>query len=505
MRSAFALLLLAGCSSGPIVTETSDTLAAAHQQILADAIPTYHNRPHSNIEELRLQHTTRGWLLTLQCQQSSLHELLRRILTSAEQQWSFEGLEPVGTITAHLENCPLEEALETLLLESPFYAMKAGDDPSDVLWIIRDRPPISIPTSTERAVALIPIHHMESTNLQTNLLRGQSSGLILNSQTVQSTSGQANDIFLVGLQPDVQALSRILRQNDQPPRHLFVEAWLVQKLEEIVEELSAQLPNAATASAASDVDNQTIASGIPSRAGHWSQITAPNSLDVSSGQIASTGGIAQGVFSSVTNNPALWNVLMQMLVTRLRTENNLHLHTVALSGQQSQLLAGRNGYLIYNIFANGVATGQTVQVSASSQVTVTPTLLPSGEIRLQLDIRGAAFVPGQFGLVAEVRSTEYTSVVQMPPGVAVCIGGVSQIDQVFQYTGWSGPEQVPFLSPFSGAQELQARESGGHLIMVAYAQKPPHWEHPPMDILPGVRLMDGGVTSNLQDEGLRPQ
>lgn len=451
------------------------------------------------IRQFDLEFTDGKPYLTISLDRAPLDVIIRRCLKESRVSFLYEGAGPHGRVTASFKRQPLIRALNLLLEPFDYETMIQGN-----VFVIRERPigqtadealtaalasgeqpfiPLATeepmpklaapvlpgskepelhskipeaphtphpseeaeklpapvpsgpqntslsPSSTAEKISIYrvvtPLYITANyvlTNILNNIYPSNSGNSVLQYGIVPET----NQIFLYGAAEEVSRAVRMIRDADQEPVHIYFEGVIVAFSSEASEVVGSALQNLAY----KQLSGVNLAAGFPS-----------SPTFVESGVFT--------IFRDVTrNNPLSFDAIIDALVNINQARVLSRPYLFALSGNQATLNIGDQGYVQITSSVQGGLTTSSSPITVGTQLTLTPTALPDGTIRLEIDLQQSQLEPASQQLNAEVDLAQTTTVLQVRDGESLLIGGLNLQESTSQSFGFPYLEKIPLLNFF---------------------------------------------------------
>lgn len=236
---------------------------------------------------------------------------------------------------------------------------------------------------------------------------------------------ETNQVFLYGPANEVARAVRIVRDADVEPVHIYFETALVSFTSEVSEVVASALQNLAY----KQYSNVNVTPGFP------------QSSD------ATNAGTFSFLRDSLADNPLSFGALINSLVSINQARILSRPYLFTLNGKTASLTVGDQGYV--QVKSSTSASGSTTSanpITIGTTLSLTPTALPDGTIRLSCDIKQSQLVPSSAQLDAETENAEAQTVLQVRDGESVLIGGLNSQESNLQSYGFPYLEKIPLLN-----------------------------------------------------------
>jgi type II secretory pathway component GspD/PulD (secretin) len=236
---------------------------------------------------------------------------------------------------------------------------------------------------------------------------------------------ETNQIFLYGSVKEVSRAVRIIRDADIEPVHIYFETALVAFTSEVSEIVGSALL---------DLANKQY-SGVNVIPGY------PNAPAIAQ------PGTFTFVRDSLQDNPLSFQALINTLVSINQARVLARPYLFTLNGQQATLNVGDQGYVqVKNAQSAQGTTTSSNQITVGTTLTVTPTALPDGTIRLAMQITQSQLIAQSAQLDAETDNASASTVLQVRDGESVLIGGLNSQESDLLSYGFPYLEKIPLLN-----------------------------------------------------------
>jgi hypothetical protein len=236
---------------------------------------------------------------------------------------------------------------------------------------------------------------------------------------------ETNQVFLYGATGEVARAVRIIRDADIEPVHIYFETALVAFTSEVSEVVASALQNLA----------YKQYSGVNLTPGF------PQSPDVT------TAGTFSFLRDSLQDNPLSFGALINSLVAINQARILARPYLFTLNGQSAKLSVGDKGFVqVTNSASSTGVTTSSNPIQVGTDLTVTPTALPDGTIRLAIDISQSQLVAQSAQLNAETENAQAKTVLQVRDGESVLIGGLNSQESDLTSYGFPYLEKIPLFN-----------------------------------------------------------
>jgi hypothetical protein len=393
-------------------------------------------------------------LVTVQGDQLDLALLLNEILSQTDLPFLYDLCQPAGRVSLHLDRVPCAQALETILSQAGYRCVPQALGNQTVFLIADGGPAAPEAKNSAKVYKQYEPYEANLNSLKKNLLIGSGNQAALwpagnQSGVAIGVSQESNRVFLTGPADDVQRTVQILQQTEQENPCVLLDCILIGLQEEEELDLYAKIDFSAgpitLSGLGNTIDQPFVAGSLPS-----------------SGLVNATVlGSADNPWSVEAQTPPL-----KALLLRREARRTARAQILVQSGQDAYLQIGRNGYLLISTLSEGQPTVDTQLIQAGSTLTLSPQVLPGGQIRVQWDVRFARFLQDNFTLVANVFSIASTNCVQVRSGEPIVMGGLSLGQTTSLNQGYAGFRNLPVVDYLTNASSRTARDRQLLLLLV---------------------------------------
>jgi hypothetical protein len=431
------------------------------------------------------------WLVSADLRRAPLDVVIRKCLTQANVSFLIEGSGPYGRVTAHFSKKPLAEALNLLMEPFGCEAIREGE-----VVVIRDRPldaapfaqmvatqgpagPQPAPTPSPSpptpsgdkpagaaSAAAAPgsrppgpgpgtpgeARPLAAGAGSTSAKGPQSEAMVyrvitpmfltaeeLQKDILTNVFGpsnpnisfgvvpETNQLFLYGKREEVSRGIRMIRDADEEPAHVYFEGLIVS----LTTNASELLGSALQSLSYKQYSNVNLAAGFPSS------------------PIFSQSGYFSIFRDSLQQNPLRFNALIDALVNVDQARILSRPYLMTLSGSKATLDIGNQGYVQVKSGVGAQATTTSSEpIKVGTLVSFSPTALPDGTIRLEIDMTQSQLEPASQQLNAEVRQSQAKTVLQVRDGESLLIGGLNLQTANSESFGFPYLEKIPLFNFF---------------------------------------------------------
>ena len=448
---ACALAILSGCvsarTSDKDVRRVLDAYAADNKSIeqrntVADA----------GIKVLTIAPANGTFNVTADLDHARLDTVMQRVFTTTKSGYVFE--RPLtGMVTARFENLPLQAAVDVLLGARGLHAeMQSG------VFVIRGGHAIAataapVPAASQPMIdAHVDLESLDvtsATTMLTSLYPPASSGGP--APAVQfGVQPNTNSVYLIGAADAVARTVDILREADQEPPHVLIEAMVVEFDRDALERVGLDIVNAA---------NKSL-SGVNLNLG---------SLLREAITFTKTTG---------AHNPRTFTALIDLLQSRNQARLVSRPYVSTLSGIAATINITNNRYVV----SQGVVAGTTVvtpqAVPSGVTLTITPTVTGSDRIRLVANVTDSQFIPTSGNVAVEVDQNQASTTMLLEDGQSMVIGGLTLDRTSDANSGVPFLRSIPILNVLFANQERDRTQEEVLIVVTPHIWVP--GMHPPL-------------------------
>ncbi|HUP87978.1 MAG TPA: type II and III secretion system protein [Longimicrobiales bacterium] len=452
MNTRHAVLLTAALVSSGCIPHLSkkhedfDALMAEYRK--ASALASVH---HDSLvqAQVRTISVTRGTpdtaaLVTIDVKQAPLAAVVQRIVDAAGIPVVYRRVALRGRATARFTNMPLMSALNELIGSYGYRASWANN----VLAIEYGAAP-GTGDPTEIITVQVPINYIQGDRVD-EVLRS-----LLPTDRVRFAYQRAtSNVTLIGKRQDIQESVGLLRQADQEAPHVFIEALVV------------EFDRAALERYGIDLTELSI--------GNFSEIA------VLLGELEDFAVSGKRTYGA--DNPKSYRAFIDALASNNDARILARPYVTTRSGEDAIIDISTDQTLVIQGVQNGQAVASTRDVSAGVSLRITPWVLPADEVRVGIDVTESAFLPTTTSAAAIRDKNHATTVMQVPSGKTIVIGGLAYERRTNANAGAPFLKRIPLINLLFSNQQHTVRQQEVVVFIT------PHiWEpniDPPMK-LPG--------------------
>jgi hypothetical protein len=392
-------------------------------------------------------------LVTLRCHNTPMHLLFPELLVQAGAAYQLGRVVPSFWVSADLQQVPLDQALDLLFAGSSFEPHELHLEGGS-FWTVRDRREAPVDVKGPQTHVVVGLQHVPAKLVIDDLLR-QGGSLNLGPKQVTSAAIDPSSVALVGPEEAVSSLSHRLRQLDRPPPTVLLRVRKFTTYEQLVESYFGG-----------------SGGGVFGSGGPITSALLPNSLlaDPGTGSLTNVlqSGSLIGLVNQTADNPLSVSANLNGLVQRVRQDYYADTQLSVLSGKTAELKLGRTGYLLTPVYSGGLVTNTSQEVDATTDLRITPTVLPSGEIRLAVTYSSYRLLQNElFGLIGTVRGSNLNLEAQVPPGQPVLLAGRDIRVTAAKRQGWPWLRKIPGMGFFFQGSSDSVLENLGIFVIWA--------------------------------------
>lgn len=233
----------------------------------------------------------------------------------------------------------------------------------------------------------------------------------------------ANAILLTGDPDEVKQAVKIIRSVDRKPKHVLIEAAVIEVDMNALVELGIDITNAAH--------------------GEFSAInTAFGSL---------TDTALTFTWSKLANPQAL-TAAIKFLASKGRAQVITRPYISTVSGEKATITITSDRYVIVQNSVDGVTVSTTIPVSSGAILEITPKVISDESVLMQVAIEDSGFVSPPQNVAVEVDKNKASTVMQVESGETIIIGGLILNRHSKDDSGFPFLKDVPGLNLLFGKQ-----------------------------------------------------
>lgn len=391
--------------------------------------------------------------VTLDVEGAPLAAVVLRLLGEAGVAYVVDPPLPRASVTARLEAVPLLRGLNVLL------------EPQGLAAVVRDgvlvvgdtvEPPAeggaAPPAAGPRVVtAQVPLTHLDKDTV-TALLQSlaqrdpsaEDAGLRFSAQPFTNT------VFLVGAPVHVRRAVRLLRQADQDPAHVLIEALVVEVDINALESFGTDLSNFRN----EQFSALTTAIGVPgSSALRFMYQETPPADQVGRGR----------------QFTATINLLVQQGKARVIARP----HLAAVSGRKARIEISQDRYVVIQSASQGATVTTTQPVQGGVILDITPQVTRAGQVRMAVAVEQSAFIEEDSDdITAIVDKNKAETTMEVASGQAILIGGLRQHLRTATNAGLPWLRHIPILNLVFAKFGGEARRQEVLVYITPYIWRP---------------------------------
>ena len=377
--------------------------------------------------------------VSLDVDRAPLATVVLRVLTEAGAAYVVDPPLPRATVTARLEAAPLLRALNTLL-EPQGLAATVRDGVvtiGDGVEAPAEGAAAAAP-ATRVMTAQVPLTHLDKDTV-TALLQGllqkdpssDDAGLRFSAQPYTNT------VFLVGSPVHVRRAVRLLRQADQDPAHVVIEALVVEIDINALEDFGSSL---------TDFRNEqfsalTTAIGSP----------AGPALKFLYQELQPADQQGRG---------RKFNAAIHLLVQQGKARVIARPHLAAISGRKARIEISQDRYILVQSASQGATLTTSQPVQGGVILDITPHVTRGGQVRMGLVVEQSTFISENVeNVTTTLDKNKAETTMEVASGQAILIGGLRQHLRTTTNAGLPWLRHIPILNlvfaKFGGEERRQ--------------------------------------------------
>jgi type II secretory pathway component GspD/PulD (secretin) len=384
--------------------------------------------------------------VTADLDHARLDTVVRRIFAQTKSGYVLD--RPLsGTVTARFDNLPLQPAIDVLLGVRGLHSeAQAG------VFVIRPgragavSPPPAPPALAEAISTEVALDALDVTTA-TNILNGLYPPSTTGGPPPAVQFGiqpNNNAVYLIGSADAVARTVDILRQADQEPSHVLIEAMVVEFDRDALERLGMDLANGAN----KELSNVNIDFGALLR----EAIT-----------FTKTAG---------AHNPRAFTVLIDLLQARNRARLVSRPYVSTLSGVPATINITNSRYVV----SQGVAAGTTIvtaqAVPSGVTLTITPTVTAANRIRVVASVTDSQFIPTTGNVAVEVDQNQASTTMLLDDGQSMVIGGLTLDRTSNANSGVPFLRSIPIINLLFANQEHERTQQEVLIVVTPHVWTP---------------------------------
>lgn len=436
-----SLFLFAGCSTILPVKEDKEleSLVSAFIKHNTKMEKKWAERRGRGINTLMVERSGEDFVISADLEDASVSEIVRRVFKESGQSYLFDQVRLHGTITARFDKLPLLEALNLILKPILLSAEQA-----DGMVIIKSN-------AKEEASEDAKIHtEIALTNLDLKSAARLLNGLYPKSPDTDTREVEfgplsaSNTMYLRGSEAAVSKAIQLLMKADSDVKHIAIEVLVVEYSSGALEELSAKLKGLQ--------DGKYAGVSLDYRA-----VNNPEKDIIS---------FSKTQISHLTNFSAAINFLMSDNKARLISRPYIS----TLSGKEAEINISSDRYVIVD---DAEGTTSTQSITAGVILTITPTVMANGRLRVEVSVEDSQFSAVNVSNVStEVRKNSARTVMQVEDGQTIIIGGLVLNRAAWSNTGFPFLRRIPILNLLFADRSRDLDEKEVSIYVTPHIWKP---------------------------------
>ena len=383
--------------------------------------------------------------VTADLDHASLDTVIRRVLSQTKSGYVLD--RPLtGTVTARFDNLPLQSAIDLLLGVRGLHAeAQAG------VFVIRPgHASVAVPPAAPAATAVI------STEVALEALDVTTATSILTGLYPPAASGGPPPLVQFGVQPNTNtvyltgpadAVARtvdILRQADQEPSHVVIEAMVVEFDRDALERFGLDIVNGA---------NKEL-SGVNFNFGEL---------------------LRQAITFTKTagaHNPRAFTAVVDLLQSRNVARLVSRPYVSTLSGVAATINITNNRYVVTQGASAGTTIVTSQAVASGVTLTITPTVMASNRIRVVASVTDSQFIPTTGNVAVEVDQNQASTTMLLDDGQSMVIGGLTLDRSSNANSGVPILRSIPILNMLFANQEHERTQEEVLIVVTPHLWMP---------------------------------
>lgn len=460
MAAVCAAALVSGCKSSLLISDKDvESLLEAYAAQNKVVEQRKAAAADSGIKTLTVMPAGGTFNVTADVDRASLDTVIRRLMTQTKSGYAMD--RPLrGTVTARFDNLPLQQAVDVLLGLQGFQAeTQAGT------FVIRGgrgktaAQPVAAPPSmtVPPGGATMPVPpELVGAHVPLDSLDVATAATILNGLYPVSSQGgppplvafgvhpNINEVYLMGPSEAVARTVDILRDADQEPSHVLIEALVVEFDREALDRLGVDVIN-----------------------GAYKKVSGVN-LDF--GALLSeaitftrTGG---------AHNPLAFTLLIDLLQARNKARLVSRPYVSTLSGVQATINITNSRYVLTQGIVAGTTTVTPQAVNSGVTLTITPTVTAADRIRIVATVNDSQFVPSSGNVAVEVDQNQATTTMLLDDGQSMIIGGLVLDRSSNSNSGVPLLRSIPLLNALFADQKSERSQEEVLIVITPHVWTP---------------------------------
>jgi type II secretory pathway component GspD/PulD (secretin) len=294
----------------------------------------------------------------------------------------------------------------------------------------------------------LSLSHLDSAGAA-DLLNGlYPTSLATGTRSVQF-AGQpsTNSVVLSGPADKVNAAAAALARADRAPRHVVIEALVIEFDANALEQVG---------------------------------------LDLSGGAKGNFGGVASGFgsllsraltfnFASSARNSLAFTAALEALAADDKARLISRPYLAALSGKPASIQITNDRYVIVESAQDGASVATATPIQSGITLNITPTIGDSGVIRMDITVEDSQFIPTVANVAVEVDKNQASTTMLVESGQSISIGGLFLNRDTWSNSGLPVLRDIPGLNLLFGKRKRE-RENQEVIIFIT-----PHIWQPGVD------------------------
>ncbi len=421
--------------------------------------------------EIRFDENSTDNVLDLTCQGASLSALIHHLLKESGMSYFFKDTGIYGTVTANFKNKSLIEAANLILGPSGFFASLDKDvliiekkaslppSPQEGKATVKskskdssdaDSDSDSVTTSTKKSFSIeVPLDYID-TKTAFKVLDGlYPKDLVSGNRSVNFGVAQSNSsVFLQGPEQLVREAATSIKQADQRLPHVFIEALVIEYNVDAALEFGIDITNG--------------------QGNRYSNVRADiGSLAADAFSFMYTAG-AQARNDFTTQFVASIDLLLKNELARIISRPYIS----TLSGQESKIDITNDRYIVVDTASGGATVTTPKAVSSGVIFSVTPTVLNSELIQMNISVEDSQFVAAAGNIAVEVDKNQASNIMQVRNGEPIVIGGLLSNKKTDVKNGLPIIKDIPFIGDIFAETRQEIQKVEVLIYIVPYIWEP---------------------------------
>lgn len=437
------------------------------------------------LDSIQLQH--REWETTVSFDLEEVPRglVIKRLLQESHLPFLIDKVELSGRVTCCLKEAPLIEALNILLRDIEAAASIREEASEKMVWIhnaFRSEGILIPKENTQMVIRTGNCDHLMASTIRDSLFGkpfSQSGILCQSSQSSCALHPFNNSLYLRGPANEVECYLRMIREADRPLQHIEIDV--------VTYAVPDDDHSGSTATFLAAVAKEMSLEWVPGITLQDSAIATSTGLFINRNHpiISDTGPESEEASIFAADRPTQVTRLAQFSI---RVAN----------GETFTLKNGRSGYLLVTQFNSGIPSGELQEIDTGINFTVTPWVLPTQQIRIQVHSEISQFTANA-ELAADKQQSVTTTVMQVPDGGIVILTGSMRAASIYANEGWAWLRRMPLVEWLTGRTNYEALWRFGVTLLrcrVVQDQPPLHFRE---GLTIPIRLPVGDVPEGLSN------